>query len=98
MATKARAPRKNTVIVTTERVIQTRNTILCTDAELAALRACGGELNADVLAFVDDHSGGKDKDMLTATVTVHRCKIEGSDEGGSTTCFVKWGTDDLVEE
>ena len=88
--------RNNTVIVTTERVIQTINTIKCTDEELAALRACKGKLNEDVLTFITDHSDGKDKTMLTATVTVHRCEISERNEKGKTTRLVKWNSGDFV--
>lgn len=83
-------PKKHTVVVTTERVYRTVNTIKCTDAELAALRACEGEVNEDVLKFITDHADGKDKNMLTATVTVYRCKVEERGEDGSAMCLVKW--------
>ena len=84
---------KHKIIVTTERVIQTRNEIHVSDEELAVLRACGGGLNKDVLVIVDKHS--KDKARHVSTKSIWRCEIEDSGADGKV-CLAKWGTDDIA--
>lgn len=80
---------KHKIIVTTERVIQTRNEIHVSDEELAALRACGGALNKDVLTILERNKKGKH----LHTRTIHRASFTGSDN----TPLVKWSTEGLQE-